>query len=121
MWGRFLFTFCAEKVTKAFQGCTVLSWTSPKWSVMDFTPEDMRIAAAQGDAVNLVRLVAGFPTTSTRMEEESITCPWPGCRASPGQRCTTPRGRKLPSRIHDSRIKEYRNAPEQKKNGAWPT
>lgn len=87
---------------------------------MDFTAEDMRIAYEQGDAVNLVRLAAGFTTGATGLAEEGITCPWPGCKAPPGQRCTTPRGRRLPSRIHDIRIKEYRNKPELKKPGIWP-
>lgn len=87
---------------------------------MDFTSEDMRIAYEQGDAVNLVRLAAGFPTKRHGIEEEKITCPWPGCKAPPGRPCVTPRGRRLPSRIHDIRIKAYRDRPIVRKPGVWP-
>jgi hypothetical protein len=34
--------------------------------------------------------------------EWSIRCPW--CNAPPGQRCTSPRGRRLPIPSHDARI-----------------
>jgi hypothetical protein len=39
--------------------------------------------------------------------EWAIRCPW--CQAAPGQRCTSPRGRRLPINSHDARI----NAHEQ--------
>lgn len=34
--------------------------------------------------------------------EWSIRCPW--CQAPPGQRCTSPRGRRLSIASHDARI-----------------
>ena len=37
--------------------------------------------------------------------EHAIPCPW--CRASPGNRCTTPRGRPLAIPSHDARIQAH--------------
>jgi hypothetical protein len=38
----------------------------------------------------------------TQLPEWSVRCPW--CHAPPGQRCTSPRGRKLAIASHDARI-----------------
>ena len=35
----------------------------------------------------------------------SIRCPW--CGAPPGQRCTSPRGRRLPIDTHDARLQAH--------------
>jgi len=37
----------------------------------------------------------------TQLPEWAIRCPW--CQAPPGQRCTSPRGRKLAIASHDAR------------------
>jgi hypothetical protein len=38
----------------------------------------------------------------TKPPEWAIRCPW--CNTPAGQRCTSPRGRKLPIDSHDARI-----------------
>lgn len=48
--------------------------------------------------------------TNTRQPEHAIRCPW--CGAPPGQRCTSPRGRRLPITSHDARITTW-NATQQ--------
>jgi hypothetical protein len=40
----------------------------------------------------------------------SIRCPW--CQAPPGQRCTSPRGRKLAIDTHDARTTAHRATKE---------
>ena len=42
----------------------------------------------------------------TAPPEWSIRCPW--CGAPPGQRCTSPRGRRLPIDSHDARKTAHR-------------
>ena len=37
--------------------------------------------------------------------EWAIRCPW--CQAAPGQRCTSPRGRRLVIESHDARINAH--------------
>jgi hypothetical protein len=41
----------------------------------------------------------------TNPPEWAIRCPW--CGASPGTRCTSPRGRRLPIQSHDARIQAH--------------
>lgn len=44
-------------------------------------------------------------TADGKPPEWSIRCPW--CNAPPGQRCTSPRGRRLVIESHDARITEH--------------
>ncbi|MEU8968096.1 hypothetical protein AB0D11_02275 [Streptomyces monashensis] len=37
--------------------------------------------------------------------EHAIRCPW--CHATPGNRCTSPRGRRIPVASHDARIQAW--------------
>ncbi|WP_456340348.1 zinc finger domain-containing protein [Streptomyces ipomoeae] len=41
----------------------------------------------------------------TKPPEWQIRCPW--CQAAPGQRCTSPRGRRLQVASHDARIQAH--------------
>ncbi|MER5715764.1 hypothetical protein [Streptomyces sp. NPDC002132] len=41
----------------------------------------------------------------------SIRCPW--CQAAPGQRCTSPRGRRLPIDTHDARTTAWTNLAKE--------
>lgn len=41
----------------------------------------------------------------TKPPEWTIRCPW--CQAAPGNRCTSPRGRRLPIETHDARIQAH--------------
>lgn len=43
--------------------------------------------------------------------EWSVRCPW--CHAPPGQRCTSPRGRRLPIASHDARHQAHAAATRQ--------
>ncbi|MBH1939245.1 hypothetical protein I5Q34_34160 [Streptomyces sp. AV19] len=43
--------------------------------------------------------------------EHAIRCPW--CGAQPGQRCTSPRGRRIPVPSHEARITAWTNRPEE--------
>lgn len=44
--------------------------------------------------------------------EWTIRCPW--CNAPAGNRCTTPRGRRLPINSHDARITAHHTRQETK-------
>ena len=46
--------------------------------------------------------------------EWAIRCPW--CNAPAGQRCTSPRGRKLKITSHDARTTEHRAQLDQEDN-----
>lgn len=52
-----------------------------------------------------------------RPPEWAIRCPW--CNAGPGQRCTSPRGRRLPIESHDARINTH-NARTAAENRSTP-
>lgn len=41
----------------------------------------------------------------TQLPEWAIRCPW--CNAPPGNRCTSPRGRRLVIPSHDARIQAH--------------
>ena len=41
----------------------------------------------------------------TQLPEWAIRCPW--CHAPPGQRCTSPRGRRLAIPSHDARVQAW--------------
>ncbi|KAB7850174.1 zinc finger domain-containing protein [Streptomyces mobaraensis] len=41
-------------------------------------------------------------TTEPAHPEHAIRCPW--CKAEPGERCTSPRGRRIRIVSHDARI-----------------
>ena len=43
----------------------------------------------------------------TDFPEWQIPCPW--CHASPGNRCTSPRGRRLTIPSHDARLTAWTN------------
>jgi hypothetical protein len=43
----------------------------------------------------------------TKPPEWATRCPW--CNAPPGQRCTSPRGRRLVIESHDARITAWTN------------
>jgi hypothetical protein len=43
----------------------------------------------------------------------AIRCPW--CQASPGQRCTSPRGRRLAIDTHDARHTAWTRRPQETK------
>jgi hypothetical protein len=47
----------------------------------------------------------------TQLPEWAIRCPW--CAAAPGQRCTSPRGRRLAIQSHDARIEAWTAAARQ--------
>lgn len=50
--------------------------------------------------------------TYTDHPEWAIHCPW--CNAAVGQRCTSPRGRRIPVASHDARIQAWQTAQDQK-------
>ncbi|WP_453085190.1 zinc finger domain-containing protein [Streptomyces pharetrae] len=41
--------------------------------------------------------------------EWATRCPW--CQAPPGQRCTSPRGRRIQPASHDARIRAHATPP----------
>lgn len=41
----------------------------------------------------------------------AIRCPW--CNAAPGQRCASPRGRRLAIETHDARLQEWATRPRE--------
>lgn len=41
----------------------------------------------------------------------AIRCPW--CNAAPGNRCASPRGRRLAIETHDARIQEWATRPRE--------
>lgn len=43
--------------------------------------------------------------------EHAIRCPW--CHAPAGQRCTTPRGKRLAIPSHDARLQAWANHPKE--------
>lgn len=54
----------------------------------------------------------------TANPEWQISCPW--CHASPGNRCTSPRGRRLTIPSHDARVQAwttYTKATENQQTG----
>ena len=48
----------------------------------------------------------------TAHPEHAIRCPW--CHAPPGNRCTSPRGRRIPIPSHDARITAWTTRQNQK-------
>ncbi|MGJ5735193.1 hypothetical protein [Streptomyces caniscabiei] len=51
----------------------------------------------------------------TKPAEWSIRCPW--CQAAPGNRCTSPRGRRLAVDSHDARIQAHTARTRQQTGG----
>lgn len=52
----------------------------------------------------------------TKPPEWAIRCPW--CHAPAGQRCTTPRGRKLAVASHDARRDAWNTQPDNRRTAS---
>jgi hypothetical protein len=52
----------------------------------------------------------------TKPPEWQIRCPW--CNAPTGQRCTSPRGRRIAIQSHDARITAHTTARDQQTGDA---
>jgi len=51
----------------------------------------------------------------TKPPEWAIRCPW--CQAAPGNRCTSPRGRRLHIETHDARTTAWTHQQTDRRTG----